>query len=101
MYLICKNVNEFSQFSCSVMSDSVQPHRRQLTRLLHPWDSPGKNAGVGCHILLQCMKMKSESHSVLSTLCDPINSTVYGILQARILEWIAFPCSRGSSQPRD
>jgi len=46
-------------------------------------------------------KSESESHSVLSTLCDPINYTVYGILQARILEWIAFPCSRGSSQPRD
>ena len=41
------------------MSDSVQPHRRQPTRLLHPWDSPGKNTGVGCHFLLQCMKVKS------------------------------------------
>ena len=43
------------------MSDSVQPHRLQLTRLPHPWDSPGKNNGVGCHFLLQCMKVKSES----------------------------------------
>ena len=42
------------------MSDSVQPHRRQPTRLLHPWDSPGKNTGVGCHFLLQCMKETSE-----------------------------------------
>ena len=43
------------------MSDSVQPHRRQPTRLPRPWDSPGKNTGVGCHFLLQCMKVKSES----------------------------------------
>ena len=43
------------------MSDSVQPHRWQPTRLRHPWNSPGKNTGVGCHFLLQCMKMKSES----------------------------------------
>ena len=45
----------------SVVSDSVQPHRQQPTRLLCPWDSPGKNTGVGCHFLLQCMKVKSES----------------------------------------
>ena len=42
------------------MSDSVRPHRWQPTRLPHPWDSPGKNTGVGCHLLLQCMKVKSE-----------------------------------------
>ena len=42
------------------MSDSVQPHRWQPTRLPCPWDSPGKNTGVGCHFLLQCMKVKSE-----------------------------------------
>ena len=46
------------------MSDSVRPHRRQPTRLPRPWDSPGKNTGVGCHFLLQCMKMKSESKSL-------------------------------------
>jgi len=45
----------------SVMSDSVRPHRWQPTRLPRPWDSPGKNTGVGCHFLLQCMKVKSES----------------------------------------
>ena len=45
----------------SVVSDSVRPHRWQPTRLPHPWDSPGKNTGVGCHLLLQCMKVKSES----------------------------------------
>ena len=45
----------------SVMSDSVRPHRRQPTRLPRPWDSPGKNTGVGCYFLLQSMKVKSES----------------------------------------
>ena len=39
---------------------TLQPHRRQPTRLSRPWDSPGKNTGVGCHFLLQCMKVKSE-----------------------------------------
>ena len=43
------------------MSDSLQPHRQQPTRLLRPWDSPGKNTGMGCHFLLRCMKVKSES----------------------------------------
>ena len=43
------------------MSDSVRPHRRQPTRLPYPWNSPSKNTGVGCHFLLQCMKVKSES----------------------------------------
>ena len=50
------------------MSDSVQPHRWQPTRLLCPWDSPGKNTGVGCHFLLQCMKVKSESEDAQSCL---------------------------------
>ena len=45
------------------MSDSVRPHRLQPTRLLCPWDSPGKNTGVGCHFLLQCMKVKVKSLS--------------------------------------
>ena len=46
------------------MSDSVQPHGQQPTRLRRPWDSPGKNTGVGCHFLLQCMKVKSEVKSL-------------------------------------
>ena len=50
------------------MSDSVQPHRRQPTRLPRPWDSPGKNTVVGCHFLLQCMKVKSESEVAQSYL---------------------------------
>ena len=59
------------------MSDSVRPHRRQPTRLPHPWDSPGKNTGVGCHFLLQCMKVKSESEVAQSspTLCDSLQPT--------------------------
>ena len=57
------------------MSDSVQPHRQQPTRLPHPWDSPGKNTGVGCHFLLQCMKVKSEREVAQSclTLSDPMD----------------------------
>ena len=83
----------------SVVSDSVRPHRQQPNRLLCPWDSPGKNTGVGCHCLLQCMKVKSESEVAQSslTVCDPIDcslpgSSAHGIFQARVLEWgaIAF-----------
>ena len=81
------------------MSDSVRPHRWQPTRLPRPWDSPGKNTGVGCHFLLQCMKVKSESEvaQLCPTLSDPMDhslpgSSVHGIFQARVLEWgaIAF-----------
>ena len=61
------------QFGRLVVSDSVRPHRRQPTRLPHPWDSPGKNTGVGCHFLLHCMKVKSESEVAQScpTLATP------------------------------
>ena len=81
------------------MSDSVRPHRGQPTRLPCPWDSPGKNTGVGCHFLLQCMKVKSESEVAQScpTPHDPMDcslpgSSVHRIFQARVLEWgaIAF-----------
>ena len=74
----------------SVVSDSVRPH---------PSDSPGKNTGVGCHFLLQCMKVKRESEVAQScpTLRDPLDcsppaSSIHGIFQARVLEWgaIAF-----------
>ena len=73
------------------MADSVRPHRWQPTRLPCPWDSPGKNTGVDCHFLLQCMKVKSESEVAYScpTLSDPMDcslpgSSVHGILQARV-----------------
>ena len=83
------------------MSDSVRPHRRQPTRIPHHWDSPGKNTGVGCHFLLQCMKVKSESEVAQScpTLSDPMDcsppgSSAHGIFQARVLEWGAIAFSR-------
>ena len=75
------------------MSDSVRPHRRQPTRLPRPWDSPGKNARVGCHFLLQCMKGKSESEvaQLCPTISDPMDcslpgSSIHGVFQARVLE---------------
>ena len=95
----------------------VRPQRRQPIRLPRPRDSPGKNTGVGCHFLLQCMKVKSESEVAQSCpiLSDPMNcsppgSPVHGICQARVLEWgaIAFSVSnarycrgaRGMGNPR-
>ena len=83
----------------SVVSDSVRPHRRKPTRLPCPRDSPGKNTGVRCHFLLQCMKVKSEREVAQSCpiLSDPMDcslpgSSIYGIFQAKVLEWgaIAF-----------
>ena len=83
------------------MSDSVQPQRQQPTRLPRPWDSPGKNAGVGCHFLLQCMKVKSESEVAQScpTLSDPMDcslpgSSAHGTFQARVRQWVAIAFSR-------
>ena len=139
--------------SCSVVSDSVRTHGLWPIRLLCPWDSPGKNTGVGCHSFLQgifptqgsnaslphskwtlsepprkphfllcylnydpCLPDKSPACRILlpacsslqpcPTLCDPMNcslpgSSVHGILQARILEWVAMSFSRWSSWPRD
>ena len=77
------------------------PHRRQPTRLPCPWDSPGKNTGVGCHFLLQCMKVNSDSEVAQSCLnihdltdCSLPGSAVYGIFQARVLEWVCIVFSR-------
>ena len=79
----------------------MQPHRPQISRLLHPWDFPGKNTGVSCHILLQCMKVKSESEVIqwCLTLSDPMDcslpgSSIHGILQVRVLEWVAIAFSK-------
>ena len=76
-------------------------HRQQPTRLPCPWDSPGKNTGVGCHFLLQCMKVKSESEvtQLCPTLCNPMDcsppgSSAHGIFQARVLEWGAIAFSK-------
>ena len=81
------------------MSDSVRPHGLQPTRLRRPWDSPGKNTGVGYHFLLPCMRVESQSEVAQScpTLSDPMDcslpgSSIHGIFQAIVLEWgaIAF-----------
>jgi len=86
----------------------VRPHRQQPNWLSRPWDSPGKNTGVGCHFLLQCMKVKSENEVAQScpTLSNPMDcslpgSSVHGICQATILEWgvIAFSYSKNYILP--
>ena len=89
----------------SVVSDSVRPHRQKPTRFPRPWDSPGKNTGVGCHFLLQCMKVKSEREVAQScpTLrdlmdCSLPDSSVHAIFQARVLAWGATAFS--SSTPK-
>ena len=78
---------------------TVRPHRRQPTRLPRPWDSPGKNTGVGCHFLLQYTTVKSEREVAQSCQtpsdpmgCSPPGSSIHGIFQARVLKWgaIAF-----------
>src|SRR5574341_722355 len=90
------------------MSDSVRPRRRQPTRLLYPWDSPGKNTEVGCHFLLQCMKVKSESEVAQSCPSDSATPQIVacqaplstGFFQARILEWVAISFTRDLPDPR-
>ena len=85
---------------------SLRPCALKLTRLLCPWDSPGRNIGVGCHFLLQCMKVKTESEVSQSCLtlhnpkdCLP-GSSVHGVFQARVLEWGAIAFSEfKSGQP--
>ena len=78
---------------------TLRPRKRQPTMLPRPWDSPGENTGVGCHFLLQCIKVKSENEvaQLCPTLsnpmdCSPPGSSARGIFQARVLEWgaIAF-----------
>ena len=107
-YSIIKN-NEIMTFAAAQMDmllllscfSHIRPHRWQPTRLLHPWDPPGKNTGVGCHCLLQCMEVKSESEALQScpTLSDSMDcslpgSSVHGIFQARVLEWGAIAFSQ-------
>ena len=87
-------LSHFSQ--CPTLCDRI---RQQPTRLPHPWDSQGKNTGVGCHFLLQCVKVKSESEVAQSCPtcsdlmdCSQPGCSVHGIFQAGVLEWgaIAF-----------
>ena len=107
-YSIIKN-NEIMTFAATQMDlllllscfSHIRPHRWQPTRLLHPWDPPGKDTGEGCHFLLQCMKVKSESEVLQScpTLSDFMDcslpgSSVHGIFQARVLEWGAIAFSQ-------
>ena len=99
--VLCKFWQLYAAAAKSLQSsDSVRPHRQQPTKLPHPWDSPGKNIGVGCHFLLQGTKVKSESEVAQSclTLSDPMDcslpgSSVHGIFQARVLEWGAIGSS--------
>ena len=86
-----------SHQSCPTVCDPIQ----QPTRLPCPWDSPGKNTGVGCHFLLQRMKVKSESEVTESCLtlsnpmdCGPPGSSVHGIFQARVLSGVPLPSSK-------
>ena len=105
---IKRNDSTVTELCCccftSVVSNSVRPHRRQPTRLPRPWDSPGKNTGVDCHFLFQCMKVKSErevtqSCPILSDPmdCSPPGSSIHGIFQARVLEWHAIAFSERKS----
>ena len=84
--------------SCPTLCDPIDGSPPGSPR---PWDSPGKNTGVGCHFLLQCMKVKSKSEIAQScpTLSDPMDcslpgSSVHGICQARVLEWAAIAFSQ-------
>ena len=93
-----------SRFSCVGLCDPID--RREPTRLHRPWDSPGKNTGAGCHFLLQCMNVKSESdvtqlYLTLSDLmdCSLPGSSVHGILQSRMLGWVPLPSLWGFPKP--
>ena len=100
LLVICLSMDELYILSAapakSVVSNSVQPHRQQPIRLLWPWDSPGRNTGVGCHFLLKHMHAKSLQSC--PTLCNPMDSSASGspvhrILQTRILDWVAISFS--------
>ena len=100
--VICEAVSATAKSLQSCLT--LRPHRRKPTRLPSPWDSPGKNTGVGCHFL-QCMKVKSESEVAQSspTLSDPMDcslpgSSIHGIFQAKVLEWGAIAFSKAVSR---
>ena len=90
------------------MSDSVRPHRRQPIRLRRSWDSPGKNTGMGCHFLLQCMKEKSESEVAQScpTLGDPMDgslpgSSVHGFSRQEYWSGLPLPSHHGKEHEKE
>ena len=99
--LVLEDLCRFACCCCwvtSVVSDSVWPHRRQPTRLSRPWDSPGKNTGVGCYFLLQCMKVKSESEVAQSCLtlsdpmdCSPPGSSIHGFSRQEYWSGVPLP----------
>ena len=103
----CYHLSKFHMYALlvtSVVSDSVWPHGLKPTRLLRPWDSPGKNTGVGFHFLLQCMKVENESEvaHLCPTLRDPMDcslpgSSIHGIFRATVLEWGAIAFSHVGS----
>ena len=96
LYVIAAAAAAKSLQSCSTLCD---PIRCQPIRLPRPWDSPGQNTGVGCHFLLQCTKVRSESEVTQScpTLYDPMDCrlpgpSVHGIFQARVLYFVINHC---------
>ena len=103
---IAIRMNLLLLLSCLVVSDSVRPHRWQPTRLPRPWDSPGKNTGVGCQFpspMHESEKWK-WSHSVVSGSLQPMDCSlpgfsILGIFQARVLEWGAIAFSRMNLLP--
>ena len=109
------NVSLFKKWYCcyccwvaSVVSDSVRLHRRQPTRLRHPWDTLGKNTGVGCHFLLQCMKVKSKSEvaQLYLTYSDPMDcslpgSSVHGFSRQEYWSGVPSPSPRNDTRTTD
>ena len=97
---LCDNYSAAAAKSLQSCPTLCDPRDGSPSRLPRPWDSPGKNTGVGCHFLLQCIKVKSESEVAQScpTLREPMNcsppgSSFHGIFQARVLEWVAIAFS--------
>ena len=83
-----------------VLSDSLRPHGLQPARLLYPWDSPGKNTGVGCHALLQGI-FPTQGSNPGPLHCRRILDGLSHQGSPRILEWVALSFFRGASQPRN
>ena len=94
MWNLKNNISEYAAAKLLQSCPTLRPHGLQPTRLFRPWDSPGKNTGVGCHFLLQCMKVQSESEVTQLCLtlsdpmaCSPPGSSSHGIFRATVLEW--------------
>ena len=94
-----RDKNYFESVSCSVLSSCLQLYGLGASRLLYPWNPPGRNTRVGCHSLLQGIFPPTQGSNPC-LLCSLPGSSIHGILQARIQEWLAISCSRVSSRPR-